>query len=190
MTDRTAAFLAMIASTRESRVAEIERRSSGEVREILRRARSEARERVHRAVVEHRERSRRELAAAKAEIETAFRKLSQETHAAALGDGMKELARTLEARWRDPERRARWIAAALVEAERVLPKARWRVEHPRGETFALDVPDAELVPAEIAAGVRITAGSATLDATIEGLFARRAEVEGRLLRALDEEVGA
>jgi hypothetical protein len=188
MTDRAAAFLEMIDATRKARLDEIERRSVDEAREILRRARSEARERVHRAVVENRKRSRRELAAARAELETALRKLSQETHGAALRDGMSELVRVLEARWRDPETRARWIAAAIAGAERLLPKARWRIEHPAG--VAIDVPGAGAVPADIAAGLRITAGSATLDATLDGLLARRAEVEGRLLHELDEEVGA
>jgi hypothetical protein len=188
MTDRAAAFLGMIDATRKARLEEIERRSADEVRAILRGARSEARDRVHRAVVENRERSRRDLAAAKAELETAFRKLSQETHGAALRDGMSELVRVLEARWRDPEARARWIAAAIAEAERVLPKTRWRIEHP--PSVVIDVPGSETVPAEIGAGLRITAGTATLDATLDGLLARRAEVEGRLLHELDTEVGA
>lgn len=184
--ERAREFLDMIEHTRQTRTAELLGEARAEAAAIVRRARAEARAEVHRAVLEAREQSARDLDVVRAALGTEGRMLEQDAHRAALEIGMRTLRETLAERWRDPAMRRAWIDALILAARAVLPDAPWRVEHPPGfEPAELTIAAATAPAADIVAGLRISAGSARLDGTIEGLLARRGDVEGRLLAEVD-----
>ncbi len=199
---RVGAFLAMIESTREARTSRLLSDARDEAAAIVRRARAEARARVHAAVLESRVRSRADFAAARAELGTLWRKLGQEAHRAALAEGIAQLEHALVRRWRDPGSRRAWIHGLVEDALAILPRASWRIEHPPALLLA-ELADAaariaqacgvapEIVAvADAEAGFRIVAKAAVLDGTVEGLLARRTEVEARLLAEIDAEMEA
>lgn len=194
---RVQTFLDMIAATRDARVTELSAQARAEADEIVRDARAEARANVRRAVVENRARSEEALAAARAELGTMFRRSSQDAHRSALVDANRLLEQTLLDRWSNALTRQAWIAALVADAVAVLPRVRFRIEHPPdwspnelggalGELASHCGVAPELVPAsEVGAGLRFSACSAVLDGTLEGLLARRSVVEGKLLAEVD-----
>jgi hypothetical protein len=103
----------------------------------------------------------------------------------------------LQAQWNEPTSRRRWVTAHLGRATGALPASlRWRIEHAPAWTAedgamatallgAAGVTDCGFVAGErIDAGLRIVAGRNVVDATLEGLLADRARIEGRLLHHL------
>ena len=161
--------------------------------ELVARARGETRARTVSTARDERERQNRRLGAARAELLTRTRQLEQNLAAKLLGRGWERLRIELCERWRTPAGRARWGQALIARAAEVLTPGRWTLEHPAG------VPEAELdalasrigevageppvleAKAELEAGLRIVADSATLDGSVEGLLSDKASVEGRLL---------
>jgi F0F1-type ATP synthase membrane subunit b/b' len=195
---RTAALLALVEDYRARRCAELLGPASEQARAILRSARVEGRRRVRTTIGEARQRLAAEIGAAQARLSTE-RRLAEQRHAVeVLHEAWSALRESLRARWRDPAARRQWLDAHLARALRVLPHTRWQVE------FAAGWPEAELegLAARIAAagvtdpswqaredidgGVRIRAGNNLVDATIDGLLADRAALEGRLLDLLQE----
>jgi hypothetical protein len=191
------AFLDMIERTRAARTTEILSGAGKEAAEIVARARAEARARARRAALENRARSDQALSVARAELGTLFRKSSQEAHRVAIAQGTGQLGQTLFERWQRALPRKAWIDGLVGDSLAILPRTGWRIEHPSDlspaelaeagekiERYAGVSPELVAV-ASIRAGLRIFASSAVLDGSIEGLLARRADVEGRLLAEVD-----
>lgn len=195
---RTQALLDLVDDFRRQRGDELLTPASAEARATLKTAISEARRRVRTAIAEERHRWSAQIGAAEAALAT-DRRLAQQRHAVhLLGAAWNSLSDRLLAKWRDPDGRARWIDAHLQRALPAVPHAGgWRIEHApdfdaaartRCET-ALDATAiaATFEPvASIAAGFRVINGHNELDATLDGLMADRAALEGRLLHYLDE----
>ena len=112
-------------------------------------------------------------------------------------EGWSPLQAALRRRWADPASRRLWCDALVAEAlERLGPDA-WQVEHPAGwDPAELGEPIGDATgrtshrPAfvgrdELHAGLRIRAGRACIDGTIDGLLADRTDIEGRLLAEFD-----
>ncbi len=190
-------FLRLVAESCERRCEEISARAEAEARQIVKRARREALERVRSAVRTQRERRRLALEAANAELATEVRLVEQQVRRRWLDCAWPRLLGILDAEWKQFEQRQRWMREIVQGAlEYLETKEAWRVEHPAGlepaELEALTHSIAErtsaapeLVPARtIRAGLRIHAGGATVDGTLDGLLADRDSIEGRLLAEL------
>ena len=181
-------------SRRDARIAA----ARAQARTLLREARSAARRSVHEALAAERRRGNAELAAARAACDTR-RRLGQQRRSAALLDvAWTALPDALVLRWqRHPERTA-WCARALTIARATLPSCDWTIVHPSDwppaerDAFGAEIqratgafPSFRADPA-VRAGMAIAAGNASVDATLAGLVADRAEIEASLLQRLEE----
>jgi vacuolar-type H+-ATPase subunit H len=170
-----------------------------EARRIVAEARAEVRQRGHQDVQELRQWMRREIGRAEAAFETAKRRHRSKRDAALLEAGWGRLREALAARWRDPAGRRAWVEMLLREARASLPKTAWDIPHPR------DWPEAErgelarrlerelghpprFHPSpDCSAGLKLCAGGACLDGTLEGILLDRPAIEARLLAELGRE---
>jgi vacuolar-type H+-ATPase subunit E/Vma4 len=183
-------FIDLIERDRIERSRQIMSEAEARARELVQTARREAARRFRAALADQRERGRRRIDAARAELATSERKRRQELARQLLDRAWNALERELSERWQDPESRARWTAALVERGLSVLPKAGWLIEHPaklgpeRLDPCIAEVsghaPNLVAHPG-IQAGLRITCAGVRLDASLEGLLADRAGVEGRLL---------
>jgi len=183
----------------QRRCREIEIDVSRKAEQLLADSRRRMRERVHKAVVEERQRRETALLDARHRIETAGRRRVQQHYREFLHAAMPLLQDAFEARWRDTGARRAWCEMLIGEAADALPPEAWTVEHPGGwsaddtqwlrQAFgARGLPAPELrQDTGIAAGLRVRLGSACLDATLEGLAAKRHAIEARLLAAWERQ---
>jgi hypothetical protein len=163
---------------------------------LIAQAHAAARRRVHEAIVELRREGARRLARAKAQVETQARQRAQQHAVAVIGRAWPLLADALVARWRDPAARQAWAdGVARCARDRLRTGTRtgtWTVEHPadwsadeqRNFRIALGAGDDAITftaDGDIAAGIRIRAAEATLDATPQGLLVDRQAVAALLL---------
>lgn len=194
---RTAALLALIEQHRQQRGQELMTPAREEARAIVRTALAEARQRVRRAIDEERKRRAAAIGRAEAALATERRQVRQRRAVHLLESAWPTLRSRLQAQWSDHGPRRRWITAHLGRAIGALPASqRWRIEHAPAWTAedgamaatllgAAGVTDFEfLADARIDAGLRVTAGHNLVDATLDGLLADRARIEGRLLHHL------
>lgn len=195
---RTAALLALVEEYRARRCAELLEPARDQARALLRNARAEGRQRVHTTIAEARQRLASEVGAAQARLATERRLADQRRAMRVLQQAWSALREALRARWRDGTARRQWLEAHLARALRVLPASGWQIEFPAGwapqerESFAARIAAAGVAGAswlareDIDGGVRIRAGNNVVDATIDGLLADRAALQGRLLDLLQE----
>lgn len=178
-------------------IRKIDEAAAREATAIVAAARVEARRRVRAEIALLRQDAERRIARAGAQIETE-RRVAEKTRAAdVLHDGCPELVLAVAARWDAPEARARWIDAFVAEARRRLPAGDWTIEHSTEWTDADEARVRAALPSNVAAtfvgcddleaGLRIVAGSATLDGTPERLMADPVSNQARLLAALDRQ---
>lgn len=196
-----AAFLELVERDRAHRCERLLADADARSRTVLQAARHDARARVTAALKDDRAREQRRIEAARAELATRERQLAQQVSSALIERGWQRVRGALIQRWNDPAARAAWLRTAVDEALDVLPRAAWRIAHPpefeAGELAALTARVAEATgaapelvrDASVAAGVRVSAGGATFDATLDGLLAKRADVEARLLLELERAGG-
>jgi vacuolar-type H+-ATPase subunit H len=165
-----------------------------EARALVAEAYARARRRTREAIVELRREGARRLARARAQAETEARRVAQEHATEAIRCARPLLVDALTARWRDPAPRRAWIAAAAHAARTRLRGEAWTVEHPADwsaadeqqvrTAFATDGDVTSAADAALAAGLRIRANDATLDATIDGLLADAPAVAAQFLAEL------
>lgn len=194
------ALLDHIRSESERECGEITQRADAEVRRLLRAARHDAREHVRHALAAQRGEAEAQCTAARAAADTRLRRRRQQLARRTLDQAWPLLEQALIARWRDPQARALWVRAALDTAGRRLPGRHWSVAHPsdwrieEGETLLRDPArevDARWQPdAALSAGLRIESDGAFVDASLQGLLVRRAQIEGWLLAQLDPPTAA
>jgi F0F1-type ATP synthase membrane subunit b/b' len=195
---RTAALLALVEDYRAKRCAELLDPARSQARDLLRSARAEGRQRVHTTIDEARQRLASEVGAAQARLATERRLAEQRRAVRVLQEAWTALREALRARWHDGEARRQWLDAHLARALRVLPPERWQIDFAAGwaqaerDAFAGRIAASGVAAAswqsreDIDGGVRIRAGNNVVDATIDGLLADRAALEGRLLDLLQE----
>ena len=194
---RTAALLQVVEAYRARRCAELLEPAGQQAREVRRSALAAARQRVHTAIEEQRKRMATEVSAAEARLATERRLLVQRRAATTLTQAWTQLRTSLRERWHAPATRARWVDSHLDRALRALSHAQWQMHHPRdwpaseAETVAARLSARGITARFIAdpsidAGVRVIAGNNALDATLDGLLAERAAIEGRLLQLLSQ----
>jgi hypothetical protein len=153
--------------------------------------------RLRQAFDEQRRLSHEHVAAAQARLATQRRLHAQQRNAALLQLAWQQLPLELQARWRQAETRAAWVAKVVASATERLPRRAWRIVHaplwPAEEQRALaQALTAELggpphfeADAAIAAGLKIVVDGNVIDGTLGGLLADRSGFEARLLRRLE-----
>jgi hypothetical protein len=195
---RTAALLAQIEAQRVQRCAALLAPAQAQAQALGAAALREARQRVRTALRAERERVDAVVAAAEARLATEQRLHRQRAASALLTRAWTALRAELQSRWEDPAARAAWIALHT----RALPFAAggtWVIEAPAD--WPADEADALIATlrtqgasevrverrADIAAGLRLSAGHNRVDATVDGLLADRAAIDGQLLALLQSE---
>ncbi len=180
---QTEALLQRLAHEQESRC----RRTLDDAREqaqsIVARAYQDARARLRQAVAEERKGLREAVAARRAEIETRSLKRRQAAMTVALDRAWSQFEGALGARWQDATARLQWVDAAagianatLLEPEELVVE----LDESLGEPAA-----AEIADRLVARGLRILAGPARIDASLEGLLRSRRRIEAELLAELE-----
>jgi len=200
---RTQALLDLVEQYRTRRSAELLEPAMAEARATRRAARAESRRRVTTAIAEERKRMALEVGTVEAALATDRRLASQRHAVQLLTDAWRDLRARLRMRWDDESSRARWTERHLKRAlQAVPPTAGWLVQFHRAWTEPervraqqwLDAHGGPAVrfeeDASIEAGFRIVGGHNVLDATLEGLLADRAQLQGRLLHFLQQEACA
>lgn len=168
-------------------------------RAILKAAHLRARHDLRTMLAPEQEQLAAEIAVAESKLITLRRLDAQKQVASILRQAWPSLTQALRARWDTPSGRADWVAHHFAVALKALPAKAWIVQHPEdwpamerewanrwlqahgieGAGFDADV--------KMSAGIRIICGLNVLDATLDGLLADGAQIEGRLLHYLAEE---
>ena len=168
-------------------------------RRIIQHAHAVARSRLREVLSDQRERLDLAIAEAETELVTQHRVSAQSRLTAALALSLPGLRQALHKRWESPLERSRWVGQHLDVARAVLPSAGWTVVHPpewpqeereevrrRLQAHGIEPLGFES-DATLAAGIRVACGPNILDASLDGLLADRALIEGRLLHYLESE---
>ena len=197
---RTTALLDLVERYKARRCAELLEPAHAEAHEVVRTAIADARRRVATAIEEERKRYTAEVGAVEASLATE-RRLSAQRHAVRLlAAAWGDLRERLQARWTTADARRQWTQAYLTRALQAVPHdaTGWRIEHHAAWTEAERAPWAQWLrqhgvsglefteARDIAAGFRVVCGHNVLDATLDGLLADRAQLEGRLLHHLKQ----
>jgi F0F1-type ATP synthase membrane subunit b/b' len=196
---RTQALLELVQAHSAARCEQILAPARAEASAIRRAALAGARQRVRTAIAEARQRLHAEVVAAEARLATELRLQSQARAKAQLALAWQALERQCIARWSDPAARQRWLDTHLARAFATLPTdGPWDVTLPAGtDDGTLAAVEQRLrargmaaarvrLDPQVRAGLRVRAGSNSLDATVAGLLADRTAIEGRLLQLLQQ----
>ena len=167
-------------------------------RRILEHAHAAARSRLRDVLSDQRERLDAAIAEAETKLVTQQRVSAQKRLAAALQASLPVLRQALHRRWQSPSARALWLERHLKVAAAVLPSTGWTIAHPpewpqdereevrqRLQAQGIENPRFES-DTTLSAGIRVACGLNLLDASLEGLLADRALIEGRLLHYLGQ----
>ena len=190
----------VVEASSEARCKELLEEARRNAAETVKRAHRENRARMRATIEEQRKRMEETLAATRARIATRERQRRQQADKERLRMAWSRLEEILLARWQDANYRGRWIQAVLDEALVRLPGDSWRIEHPAG----FDPAELSSMIAQISnrcggeaptfgshesvhAGLRIVAGGARVDGTVDGLLTDRGRVEAELLALLRED---
>ncbi len=187
----------VVESTQESRCRKLLEDARRNAQETMKLAHQENRARMRAAIEEQRKRMEETLAATRARLATRERQRRQQADKKRLTLAWSRLNESLLERWRDAESRRRWTQGLIEEALSHLPGDPWRIEHPRdfnpselassreSITEHCGGEPADLVIDEsIGAGLRIVAGGACVDGSVEGLLTDKNRVEAELLALL------
>ena len=189
-------LLEVVKKNRDKRCAELLQQAAEQVGEILRQAHRDARLHMRQAVTEARDAVRQQLASADAQRQTEQRQRRQRADKALLLEAWPVLREALASRWRDAASRRCWVEDLLAQAAASLVDRHWLIEHPTdwppADRAAVTVELTERfghqprfsAQSDIAAGLRISAGGACVDGTLDGLLCERAAIEAALLSAM------
>lgn len=188
-----AALLQVVDEYRAARCRETLAQAQAEADRTITQARAAAARRLRAELSAERAQRDGLVAAALARLGTARRLQQQRRLVAALAVAWAKLEAELGARWQSHDGREQWVARQLAAARARLPAGEWTIEHPppwpakerecaEGWLVEAGIPAVRFVARDnIRAGLRIRCGHNMLDATLVGLLADRAAIEGRLL---------
>jgi hypothetical protein len=190
-------LLQVVERHREERCNALLEQAQSQARQVLKQAHGEARTRVHADILEVREQYRQKISSAQARELTRARQRRQKADRELLMTILEPLHVALLRRWRRYETRQQWIRALVQQASATLVSTHWCIEHPADwplqERTALEVQLNREVQsalrfeaqASIPAGLRIGAGGAYVDGTVEGLLRDRTRIEALLLASVN-----
>jgi hypothetical protein len=190
---QVAALVQRVNDDREQRCGQIRTAAESQAHEIAHSGRAEARASVRKAVRQERARVAQGLREAQARAELEASRRAQLKTRSLLEQMWTQIGAVLETRWHDSEHRRSWIAAALRQADLLLGGQGWSIEHGEGWSSEERVRLEDLAgkggartiewrhdPA-LRSGLRIRCAGADLDATVDGLLVRRADIEADFL---------
>jgi restriction endonuclease len=167
-----------------------------QARQLVRESYAEARSRARRGIAQVRQQSRDRIAAAEAHHQTRIRQQRQAENSKLLAGLWQPLQEELQLRWQQPEARHEWVEAVVAKALASLRASAWQVEHPpqwpqpERDTLRRELQETELsfVPcSDVRAGLRICAGGACVDGSVQGLLRDRTRIESLLLARLNRQ---
>jgi vacuolar-type H+-ATPase subunit H len=187
-------LVAVVERHRQEKCAELLERANQQARQLIREAFREAHSRGRQGIAEVRQQYRDRIGAARAQQQTQLRLRRQRDNGELLAALWEPLRSAVQARWGESEARRAWIDALVRLAAARLRDKSWSIEHP------VDWPESEqaelrerlgaslnFVPQEaLTAGLRIRAGGACVDGSVEGLLWDRTRVQSLLLARLIE----
>lgn len=186
-------LLELIEKDRDEKVAALDKQSTREAHQQVRAAFHQARERVSKAIKEERARIKEQLDATRAQLQTRARQRHHQAVLYQLRQAWELLHEALLERWHDADRRETWVRGCIDSAIELLPGGAWTIEHAPGWDPEELAPVRERIDEHtggrlefryddtIAAGLRVRAQGAYLDATLEGLLDDRTAAESKLL---------
>ncbi len=197
--DQEQALIAVVDDYRARECERLRREAEAKAAALLREAWREARRRVHRAAVRERERATARIRAAQAELDTRRRRHQQRLGWVMLKAAWTPLENALLNRWGAEDTRTHWIQATVERALISMPRGRWMIQHPsdwsgaeraavdavlalRGADQAVDFQE----DASMRAGLIISSGGTSLDASLAGLLGDTAALEARLLALVSQ----
>jgi F0F1-type ATP synthase membrane subunit b/b' len=190
-------LLEVVEKHRSEECSKLIDQARAQARNTIKKSFADARQRVHEDIANTREYTRKQLASAEAHYQTQLRLARQELDQKLLATAWISIYEALIRRWQDPETRLDWISDCIQQAKNTLIEQDWVIECP------LDWSDDECVgirkhiieekgdqvvfqtKPSIYAGLRITAGNACIDGTVEGLLRQRTRIEELLLAAIN-----
>ena len=191
-------LLEVVERNRDERCRALLSEAREQARQLVHKAHREARAHLHHKVLATREKARLKLASAQAQRQTHLRLQRHRADQALLARTWQPLTDRMQQRWREAASRRLWIDNLLEQASTMLVDRNWRIEHPldwpAGERHELETrlgselgsPPGFFGQADIVAGLRICAGAACVDGTLEGLLRDRTRIEALLLATLNE----
>lgn len=194
---RLDALLRLIEEHRDAHCAGHREKAARDAADLVSSAWRGARERTRGVLEAERGRHAASVAREEANLAIERRLAHQRGLRAALAQAWARLEAALRERWSDAQARRAWIEHHLESAARLIAAEAWTIEHgpdwseaergwvsdwldahaPCKATFSAD--------AAIGAGFRVRAGHNLFDATLDGLLGDRAQIEGRLLAAME-----
>ncbi len=193
-------LMGVVVESRETRCAEIRQQTRQKAAEIVHHAHARSRGRLHRHVVALKEKYRVRTTSATAHNMTLLRQQHQKENRAVLDMAWPRLQQAMIDLWQQQDARHDWIRAAINDAQNLLRKHHWEVEHPQDMSDA----DVEAMSKEIhaitgkspklharqaiKAGVRINFHGTVIDATIDGLLHQRERIEAELIARIKQGV--
>lgn len=191
----------MVQGEEASRRRQILEQAQAEAAGIVAAAHRAAKGRVKAALNQARAQEREAMERAQAQVENEVRQARLALTAALLQEGRERLEPALLERWESPQGRAAWIAGAARTARKRLPPGPWVITHPSGwETGEWEAcvaglggegwPTPTFCPDPLLrAGLRLCRDGTCLEATLDGLLARREENDAMFLALLEEKPG-
>ncbi|CAG4883073.1 conserved protein of unknown function [Georgfuchsia toluolica] len=193
---RTSDLLNIAADYRADQCRSLFAQAAEDSRVILKATHIGARHDLRTTLAPEQERLAAEIAAAELKLVTLRRLDAQKNVKTILRQAWPRLTQALRARWDTPAGRAAWVAHHFAVALKALPAKAWMVQHPEDWPAmerewakqwlqAHGIEDASFaVEVKMSAGIRIVCGLNVLDASLDGLLADGAQIEGRLLHYL------
>lgn len=194
-------LLTVVEQRRSERCREVLDKAHEQARQLIKQAYRDERRRMHRELGEIRQKRRQQMISVAARSQTRKRQRRQQADEEFLAASWQHLHEALLRRWRDSSMRQRWVDDLVDQAASVLVDSHWLIEHPfdwpAPERSALQLrlqkqlahtPHFE-VKSTIAAGLRIFAGEACMDGSVDGLLRERLTIEAGLLARINEHRG-
>ena len=191
-------LLAVVERRRSERCKKVLDAAHEQAQQLIKQAFRDARRRMHLELDEIRQKRRQQMVSLVAQRQTRKRQRRQRADEELLTSTWLDLREALLHRWRDAALRRRWVEDLVVQADLVLVDKHWLIEHPfewpAQERSALQLrlqkqlahtPHFE-VKSSITAGLRVCAGGACVDGSVDGLLRQRLAIEAALLARINE----
>jgi vacuolar-type H+-ATPase subunit E/Vma4 len=171
-------------------------RAGGQAKKIIEGAYSNVHERTRRSVEEVRSQSLQALKMAEASLQTQIRLARHKLDEAFLEQAWLKLRDALFLRWNDKRMRNQWINEIIRQANVSLVSREWTLECPdtltdeecntlKGQLDSLNLDAVNMKTGEgINAGLRICAGGACIDGSVDGLLRQRERIEEMFLASI------
>jgi hypothetical protein len=191
-------LLAVVEQRRRERCREVLEQAREQARQLISQAYRDERQRMHRELNELRHKLRQQMVSLAAQRQTRKRQRRQQADEELLARSWQSLAEALLQCWGDASMRQRWVEDVVEQAAAVFVDPHWVIEHPSDwpaqERSALQrVLAKRLTKAPrfedrsgLTAGLRIVAGGACVDGSVEGLLRERSAIEAELLAKINE----